>query len=99
MAVRDDIAGTRLHQTKSLDPATADPQDDTEALWQRMMVFNYVVYEVIDALEQERAAGQQTPLNQSWEQFTHHLRLKKPKLRTCFNKLLKDGFWADQGDS
>ncbi|MDM3872665.1 hypothetical protein QSV34_15035 [Porticoccus sp. W117] len=64
-----------------------------------MMVFNHVVYEVIDALEQERAAGKRTPLNLSWEMFTHHLLRKKPKLKTCFDNLLRDGFWAEQGES
>ncbi|MFL0804275.1 MAG: hypothetical protein K6L81_11195 [Agarilytica sp.] len=74
----------------------ADSQPDSEASWQQLMLFNYVLFEAIDAMEQERLTQQHTPLNQSWQQFVHHLRLKKPKLGVCLDNLGND-LLAKQG--
>ena len=76
MATRNHKPGPGLHPTKT----TPAPQADSEAPWQQLMVFNYVLFEAIDAMEQERATGRHTPLNQSWQQFIHHLRRQKPTL-------------------
>ncbi|MFS1526106.1 hypothetical protein ACL7TT_18700 [Microbulbifer sp. 2304DJ12-6] len=83
MATTECKPGSRLHQTKRSTPSD-------EASWQQLMVFNYVVFEAIDAMEQERLINQDTPLNHHWQQFVHHLRLKKPKLGTCLDNLGND---------
>lgn len=67
----------------------ADPPPDHEQPWQQLMLFNYVIHEAIDAMARERAAGRHTPLNQSWQQFVHHLRRQKPTLGLCLDSLLQ----------
>jgi len=77
--------------TSTPKPAMADSQPDNEASWQQLMLFNYILFEAIDAMQQERLTNQQhTPLNQSWQQFVHYLRLKKPKLGVCLDNLGND---------
>ena len=83
MAIQHDKSGARLHQAKN-------PTPTDEASWQQLMVFNYVVFEAIDAMKLERAAGNHTPLNHHWQQFIYHLRLNKPKLGTCLDRLLAE---------
>ncbi len=85
MATTQCKPGERLHQTKN--PTSAD-----EAPWQQLMVFNYVLFEALDAMQQERATGNHTPINHHWQQFIHHLRIKKPKLGVCL-----DNFLVEQG--
>jgi hypothetical protein len=93
-----DSTPIRRAATSIPNPATtAEPSPNNEAPWQQLMVFNYILFEAIDAMEQERATGRHTPLNQSWQQFVHHLRLKKPRLSACLDKLLRDGLLDEQG--
>ncbi len=86
--------GSRLPPTKTLNPANADIQPNDETPWQHLMVIDYLMFEVIDALERERATSDHTPLNRHWEQFFHHLRKQKPRLGGCLDNLLRDGFLA-----
>ncbi len=58
------------------------------------MLIDYLMFEVIDGLERERAAGEHTPLNRHWREFFHHHRQRKPKLGVCLDNLLRDGFLA-----
>ena len=83
MATTQCKPGQRLHQIKN-----AIPTD--EASWQQLMLFNYLLFETIEAMAQERAANQHTPLNHHWQQFIYHLRLNRPKLGDCLDKLLTD---------
>ncbi|MBL4827099.1 MAG: hypothetical protein JKY66_05195 [Spongiibacteraceae bacterium] len=83
MATTQCKPGERLHQVKS--PISAD-----EAQWQQLMVFNYLMFETIEAMAQERASGNHTPLNHHWQQFVHHLRIEKPKLGACLDNVLSD---------
>lgn len=80
MATTQCKPGERLHQTKSSTPSD-------EAPWQQLMVFNYVLFEVLDAMQQEQANGNHTPINHHWQQFVHHLRLSKPKLGAYLDNL------------
>ncbi len=81
----------RRATTSTPSPATADPQPDSEAPWQQLMVFNYVVHEAMDAMRRERVeAGHGRPLTQSWQAFVHHLRRQKPKLNACLDTLLQE---------
>ncbi|MEJ2419808.1 MAG: hypothetical protein P8Y45_23370 [Exilibacterium sp.] len=96
MAVQHSKPGERLHQTKILNPATADLSPDNEVFWQQLMVFNYVLSEVIGAMERERATSRRRPLHQSWQNFVYQLRLKKTKLGTCLDHWLLDGFLGEQ---
>ena len=83
MAVCNHKLGERLHQTKSAIPSDEVP-------WQQLMLFNYLMFETIDAMAQERATSNHTPLNHHWQQFIHHLRLNRPKLSDCLDKLMAD---------
>ncbi len=83
MATYHDKPGNRLHQIKSDTPTS-------EAPWQQLMVFNYVLFESLDAMQQERATSNHTPINHHWQQFVHHLRIKKPKLGVCLDNFLVD---------
>ena len=83
MATRNDKPGARLHQTKCSTPSNEVP-------WQQLMVFNYLIFETIEAMAQERANSDHTPLNHHWQQFIHHLRLTKPKLGACLDNVLAD---------
>ena len=83
MATTQCKPGERLHQIKS--STTAD-----EASWQQLMVFNYVLFEAIDAMKQESVTGNHTPLNHHWQQFIHHLRMAKPKLGACLDNVLTE---------
>ncbi|MEJ2446308.1 MAG: hypothetical protein P8Y42_23180 [Exilibacterium sp.] len=94
MATTQCKLGERLHQTKTHSPATADFSDD-EVFWQQLMVIDYLMFEAIDAMDQERTAANPTPINYHWQQFVHHLRLKKPKLGVCLDNL-RDHFQAEQ---
>ncbi len=94
MATQHSKPGARLHPTKTLNPATADIQPSDETPWQHLMMIDYLMFEVIDALERERVAGEHTPLNQHWQQFFHHLRKQKPRLGVCLNNLMNNGFLA-----
>lgn len=87
----------RRATTSTPNPATTDSPTDSEVPWQQLMVFNYILFEAIDAIEQERATGQDTPLNQSWQQFVHLLRLKKPKLGACLDNLGNDLLVKQEG--
>ncbi|MEJ2445727.1 MAG: hypothetical protein P8Y42_20145 [Exilibacterium sp.] len=60
MATQHSKPSARLHPTKTLNPATADIQPSDETPWQHLMVIDYLMFEVIDALERERAAGEHT---------------------------------------
>lgn len=80
--------------------ATSIPNSATvesEAPWQQLMVFNYLVAEAIDAMEEERSIGLDMPLNESWQQFLFLLRLKKPKVSTCLDRLIQSGFFDELG--
>ncbi len=88
MATTQCKLGERLHQTKSSTPAD-------EAPWQQLMVFNYVLFEVLDAMQQERATGNHTPINHHWQQFVHHLQLHKPKLSAYLDNL-RNQFQGEQ---
>jgi hypothetical protein len=92
-----DSTPIRRATTSTPNPATADSPTDSEVPWQQLMVFNYVLFEAIDAIEQERASGQDTQLNQSWQQFVHHLRLRKPKLGACLDNLGNDLLAKQEG--
>ena len=92
MATTQCKPGERLHQVKN--PTLADD----EAPWQQLMVFNYLVFEAIDAMKQERASGKPTPLNHHWEHFVHHLLLSKPKLRICLDNLGNDLLAEQEGE-
>ncbi|WP_444897807.1 hypothetical protein [Microbulbifer sp. SSSA005] len=50
-------SGARLHQAKNPTPT------DSEAPWQQLMVFNYVMFEALDAMQQEKTTGNQAPIN------------------------------------
>ncbi len=67
---------------------------DSEAPWQQLMVFNYVVFEVMEAMSREQATDPHAPLNHSWQQFMAQLRLQKPELcvylETWFQQELPD---------
>lgn len=90
MSTRDSTP-IRRTTTSIPNPAIAgQPPDDSEAPWQQLMVFNYLIFEAIDAMKQERATGNHTPLNYHWQQFAHHLRLNKPKLNACLDNFLAD---------
>ncbi|WP_428623375.1 hypothetical protein [Sedimenticola sp.] len=91
----NDKSGKRLRQTKNPNPESPDLPPDSEAPWQQLMMVNYLMFEAIDAMAQERAAGNHMPLNRHWQQFIHHLRLKKPGLGTCLDKL-PERFLAEQ---
>ncbi len=97
MATTECKPGSRLHQTKTLNSATADLSPDNEVSWQQLMSFNYVLHEVIDAMERERTTCRLQPLNQSWQNFVYQLRIKKPKLGTCLDHWLRDGFFEELG--
>ncbi len=94
MATQEFKPGSRLHPTKTFNPATAETQPDDETPWQHLMIIDYLMFEVIDALKRERATGDHTPLNQHWQQFFHHLRKQKPRLGICLDNLLHEGFLA-----
>ncbi len=94
MATQHSKPGSRLHPTKTLNPANADIQPSDETPWQHLMVIDYLMFEVIDALERERATGEHTPLNRHWQQFLHHLQKQKPRLGVCLDNLMNNGFLA-----
>lgn len=83
MATTECKPGERLHQIKNPTPAD-------EAQWQQLMVFNYLMSETIEAMAQERASGDHTPLNHHWQQFILHLRLNKPKLSAYLDNVLAE---------
>ena len=80
MATTQCKPGHRLHQTKTSTPSDKAP-------WQQLMIFNYVLFEALDAMQQEQANGNHTPINHHWQQFVHHLRLSKPKLSVYLDNL------------
>lgn len=83
MAKQHSMSGQGLHQIKKPVPLN-------ETAWQQLMLFNYLLFETLEAMAQERANGQPTPLNDHWQQFAYHLRLHRPKLGECLDKLLTD---------
>ena len=85
-----DLTPIRRATTSTPHPATADSPANSEAPWQQLMVFNYVLFETLDAMQQEQANGNHTPINHHRQQFVHLLRLKKPKLGTCLDNLGND---------
>ena len=81
MAKQHSMSGERLHQIKDSTPSG-------ETSWQQLMVFNYLMFETIEAMAQERNTGNHTPLNHHWQQFVYHLRLNRPKLGACLDNFL-----------
>ncbi len=59
-------------------------------------LINYLMFEAIDAMDQERATGGDCPLNLHWQQFVHLLRIKKPKLGAYLDRL-RDQLQETQG--
>ena len=82
-----DSTPIRCTTTSTPNPAMADSQPDSEAPWQQLMIFNYVLFEVLDAMQQEQANGNHAPINHHWQQFVHHLRQSKPKLGAYLDNL------------
>ncbi len=81
--------------TTSTPKATADRPPSDEAPWQHLMLVNYLVFEALDAMQQERASSSSrspTPLNDHWQGFIHHLRVQKPKLGACLDTLGQEDF-------
>ncbi len=98
MATQYSKPGARLHPTKKLNPAIAEantPSND-EAPWQQLMIIDYLMFEAIDTMDQERATGGDCPLNLHWQQFVHLLRIKKPKLGAYLDRL-RDQLQETQG--
>jgi hypothetical protein len=89
MSKRDSTPIRRV-TTSTPNPTMVDTPPDGEAPWQQLMVFNYLMFETIEVMAQERATGNHTPLNHHWQQFVHHLRIKKPKLGACLDNVLSD---------
>ena len=85
MATHHHKPGARLHPTKTSE----------EAPWQQLMLFNYLMFEAIDAMAQERASQSTTPLNDHWHGFVHHLRRRKTNVSACLDNLTRDGFLQD----
>ena len=88
MARHYDKSGTPLHPTPTTTPATDHAAPDSEAPWQQLMLFTYLLHETQAAMAQERDnPDQPQPLNRSWQQFTGHLYRHKPQLKRCVERL------------
>ncbi len=88
MANRNDKAGSPLHQTKLTEQ---DQNNQYEASWQQWMIFNHLLFEVIDAMQEEIIASKDgAPLNVHWQAFLHELYIRKPKLHTVIAHLLQE---------
>jgi hypothetical protein len=81
------------HSTR-LSRATTSTMDDHSSTtshedpWQSVIAFNYITYEVIDALQREQADSPTSqPLNRSWRLFVKRLREHKPSLSVYLDKL------------
>ncbi len=88
MATTHSKSGTSLDQTNSKKNITKQEGFNSEARWQQQTMIIYVMHELTDAMEQERAANNGTPMNQGWQQFLFHLQKRKPQLITVINSML-----------
>ena len=81
---------TPIRRAATSTPTNPPPGSDEP--WQQLMLVNYLMFEAIDAMAQERAGQSTTPLNDHWHGFVHHLRQRKPNVNTCLYNLTRDGF-------
>ena len=85
-----DSTPIRRATTSTPKPASAATLYDDDVSWQQLILFNYVLFEALDAMQQEQASGNHTPINHHWQQFVYHLRLNRPTLGDCLDRLLAD---------
>ncbi len=91
--------GTSLDQTNCKKTTSNREGSNPEAPWQQLTFIIYVMHELADAMEQERAANKGTPMNKSWQQFLSHLQKHKPKLFTTINAMLQKISQANEATS
>ncbi len=82
--------GQSLDQTNCKKTISNREESNPETPWQQLTFIIYVMHELADAMEQERAANNGTPMHQSWQQFLSHLQERKPKLFSTINAMLQN---------